>query len=147
MELVMEEQRVIGLILVEKRLNHDETYPSQWSYMQGALAIGGPMDCENGENRMEVKHKQALPPVWHLHCSKKNVFVCQREDGSQDCKPGQIIFRVSSHRRCFVCFLLPPQSPEKARLYTDSEGTRREGGKRKKAEKKKQHKNRKKRKI
>lgn len=27
MELVMEEQRVIGLVLVEERLNHDETIP------------------------------------------------------------------------------------------------------------------------
>lgn len=29
MELIMGEQRVIGLVLVEERLNHDETYPSQ----------------------------------------------------------------------------------------------------------------------
>lgn len=29
MKLVIEEQRVIGLVLVEKRLNPDETYPSQ----------------------------------------------------------------------------------------------------------------------
>lgn len=29
MELVMEEQRVIGLVLVEERLNHDETDPGQ----------------------------------------------------------------------------------------------------------------------
>lgn len=34
MELVMEEQRVIGLVLVEERLNHDETDPGQWPYVQ-----------------------------------------------------------------------------------------------------------------
>lgn len=64
MDVVMEEQRVIGLVLVEE-VNHDETYPRQWPCMQGVLAIGGPMDCENGENRMEVKQERALPPVWH----------------------------------------------------------------------------------
>lgn len=63
MELVMEEQRVIGLVLGEKRLNHNET--SQQPYMQGELAIAGPADCENGENRMEVKRERALPPVRH----------------------------------------------------------------------------------
>lgn len=53
MESATEEQRVIGLVLVEERPN--QTYPSQGPSMQAVLAARGPTDCENGENRMEVK--------------------------------------------------------------------------------------------
>lgn len=136
MKSVIEEQRVIGLVLVEKRLNHDETYPSQWPYMQGVLAIWGPTDCENGENRMEVKPEWALPPIWHWHCSTKNVFVCQR--GRMEARTASLDWLSSgstvTDAVLFVSFCHPRalRKREFAQIYREQEVKKVKGSKQRK---------------